>query len=199
LTGGLQPQGTAVMFLLLEQRSVQQELRASEDQVKQARAAAGALRIKLEELRNLPIHEAFSHLGEIQESAEGELQTILSREQYLRLREIGLQQVGPLALGRRDVAEALALTADQQSQIRLLLEQLVVTVTEGLKSIERPKLGGGPLRTGLLDGIARAQSAKRDTETKILALLTADQKAKWTAIQGAPFTGALRLAPMLGR
>jgi hypothetical protein len=205
LSGAMQSRGTLIHFLLLEQPSVQQELKASADQVQRARQAGESQRQTLDGLSSLPREEAAKKLIEAQQSADKQLQSILSPEQFRRLKEIGLQQIGPLALARGDVADAVGLAADQQQTIRTLQEQLLQTVTQSVQR-SQPAAGGRPkLRevkakiAGLNESVARVQAAKKDTEGKILGLLTAEQKTKWSQLQGVRFQGQLNLGPLGGR
>ena len=198
--------GTLIHFLLLEQPSVQQELKVSPEQAQQARQTGDAQRQKLDGLRNQPREEAAKKLIEAQQSADKALQAILSPEQFQRLNEIGLQQIGPLALARPDVAEGVGLNAEQQQKVRALQEQLLQTAMQTMQGAQAGAGGGRPkLRevkaklSGLQESMARVQAAKKDAETKILALLSEEQKGKWTQLQGARFTGQLNLGPLGGR
>jgi len=197
LNTGVQAHGTLIHFMLLDQPSVQDELRVTPDQAQKARQVADAQRRKLEGLNGLPREEAAKKVAEAQQSADKDLQAILTTDQFRRLREIGLQQLGPISMGRADVAEAVGLTPEQQQQVRTMQDRLMQTAAQGFQG-GRPGPGAGP-RGGLLDTIARIQTAKRETDQKILALLTAEQKSKWTQLQGAPFQGQLNMGPLGGR
>jgi hypothetical protein len=198
--------GTLIHYMLLDQPSVQQELQASPEQVQRAQKTGDAQRQKLDGLGSLPREEAAKKLIEAQQAADKELQAILSPEQFRRLKEIGLQQIGPLALSRADVAEGVGLSAEQQQKIRAQQEQLLQTAMQNMQGAQAAAGGGRPkLRDvkaklgGLQESVARVQAAKKDAEAKILALLSDEQKAKWTQLQGPRFQGQLNLGPLGGR
>lgn len=208
IAGQTPSRGTLIHFMLLEQPSVQQELRTTPDQVQRAKQLGDAQHEKLGGLSSLPREDAARKLIEVQQSADRELQAILSPEQFRRLREIGLQQMGPLALARSDVANAVGLSSDQQQKIRGLQEQLLQSAMQTMQSVQSSAGGGagrGKLRdvkakiAGLNDNVARLQAAKQDTEARILAMLTEEQKAKWAQQQGPRFQGQLNMGPLGGR
>jgi hypothetical protein len=202
LPEGVSARGTLIHFLLLEQPSVQQELRVTPEQVQKAQQLAAAHRQQLQGLGSLPREDAARKVLEIQQSAERDLQALLSPGQLQRLKEIGLQQLGPMALSRPDVAEAVGLTAEQKQQIRSLQEQFARTALQSAQGLQSLRGGGRPrLRElkstigAVQDNLARIEAAKRDTDARILALLTSEQRQKWEQAKGAPFQGALNLGP----
>lgn len=202
LAGGVGSPGTFIHFLLLEQPSVQQELRTTPQQQQQAQQLFETQRQKLQQLSGLPREQAVQQAAELRSSADKQLQAILTADQFRRLREIGLQKIGPIAIARPDVAEAVQLTPEQTQQIRALEEQLIQAGLQTVQSL-RPAGGGRPrlreLRTKMAtlnDSMARIQAMKKDTEAKIVALLTTEQKARWTQMQGVPFQGQVNLGPL---
>ena len=109
---------------------------------------------------------------------------VLDSAQRVRYRQLELQQLGPTALGRPDVAGALGLTGDQQQQIAAVLKQAEESRRPGGQ-------GGGfqdlsPEERAALR--AKMEEARKATEAKLLASLTNTQKAAWQALQGTPFT-----------
>jgi hypothetical protein len=191
--------GTAVHFLLLDQPAIQQELRATPEQVQRAKQFNDMHRQTLSGLGNLPREENLRRVEELRQSAERELKAILSPGQFHRLQQISLQQIGPLAIGRPEVSEAVGLSAEQQRQIRGMQEHLVQAA---MQNLPQPGAGGRPKlreivsKAGELNEVvARLQATKRDAEVRTLALLSEEQKMKWSQVQGAPFQGQLSLSP----
>jgi Spy/CpxP family protein refolding chaperone len=163
---------------LLSQKSVQQELKLTDDQIKKAeellqkqRSGAG--------LRDVPRDQIREKMQELAKANQAALAEILKPEQTKRLREIALQRQGPMAIANPQVAEALKLTEDQKEKIRAIQRE----------SFEGLRTGG---RGGNFEEI-RAKMAERRKESseKIQNLLTDEQKAKWKELLGAPFTGEI--------
>jgi Spy/CpxP family protein refolding chaperone len=185
----LQGNGVLLQFLMMEQPSVQQELRATPEQVAAVRALGERQRAKLDGLSQRPQAEVAKTLLEIRETSEAELKKILTPEQQQRLWQIALQQAGPLiGLTQPHVSSTLVLTADQQARLRQLRESLIAEVTSHV-----PQEGARPRE--LLSGLAQIQTAKRNADNQALALLTPMQQTQWQQLQGAPFQGAIGLTP----
>jgi hypothetical protein len=200
----MQASGVVIHYVLLEQPSVQQELRVSPEQQQKSRQQFEAQRQKLQGLQNQPRDQIAPKIAEMMAAADKDLQSILSPEQFKRLREIGLQKTGPLAMNRDDVAETVQLTAEQKQQIRALDQQLIETAMQSAQTLQGAAGGGGrpklrELRSKIAtvqDSVARIQAAKKNTDSKILALLNEEQKARWKEMQGVPFQGQLNLGPL---
>jgi Spy/CpxP family protein refolding chaperone len=196
------PSGTSIHFVLLQQKSVEQELKLTPDQVQRAQDVGEKQLKQLQGIRSLPREEAAQKLVEAHQTADKELQTVLSPEQFARLRQIGLQQMGPMTLGRPDVADAVGLTPEQRQKIRELHEQLIQSAMKGMQSDATGRAKLREIRakiSGLQDTIARVKAEKKETEAKVLELLTDEQKAKWASEQGPRFEGELSLGPFARR
>jgi hypothetical protein len=185
----LQGGGVLLHFVMMDQASVQQELHATPQQVQAVKQLGEQQRAQLEGLSQLSQAEVANRLRQVQTTAEAELKKILSAEQYRRLTEISLQQAGPLVgLNRSEVAEVVALTAEQKTELRRLRDGLVAEATEGVQS--------GRLRQGgLLASIERLRTAKQQADAQAMALLSPDQKAAWSKLQGPPFQGEIQFRP----
>ena len=114
--------------------------------------------------------EHFSKLaGEIQQGLAA-----LTPAQLTRLQQIYRQDRGPLAFSDADVADALALTADQKSRIRAVQAEFRDV------RFRRPPFGErGP------------EKNQKDWIAPILEQLTPDQIAIWKTLTGEPFTGPM--------
>ena len=110
---------------------------------------------------------------------------VLRPEQAKRLRQIVWQRRGAHVFGDADVAEALGLTADQRERIRAIEEDT------------RTNFWGRPGRAGdrRTDGWKHSEEFWKDVSDRLLAVLSDDQKTKWTELTGEPFQGEIRFGP----
>lgn len=113
------------------------------------------------------------------ERMEAEVQKILTPEQYKRYRELNLQLQGPRALGQPEVAKEVGLSEAQQNQIR----QLIQAEQETMRSMFQGGGGGGDFQAMR----EQMQAMRAETDRKILAVLNAEQKAKWESMLGKKF------------
>jgi hypothetical protein len=54
------------------------------------------------------------------------------------------------------------------------------------------------LRDQLEQGMANVQQARKDANARVLTLLTPEQRAAWTELQGPVFQGEISLPGMVG-
>jgi hypothetical protein len=180
------PSGSTIKLLLLRQKSVQEELKITSDQVakitaftnKQYAAARKALALDKEKRR-----EKFKALGKENEKF---LNDNFKADQLKRLRQISMQMTALMQLRRPRYVKLLKLTKDQQNKIQALQKEA------------RPKLGE----------LLRDKDAKKKTEAfaklreetrkKVLALLTAKQKVIIRKIVGERFKGKIEFEKYMG-
>jgi type 1 glutamine amidotransferase len=174
------PRG-AIPILLLGQESVRKELKLSPDQVKQLAALQKKWWGQGQALASLKEPERGRKIEQMGRESAKALADILSAEQARRLKQIVYQQQGTAALGEPDVAQALGLTDDQQEQIRQASEE----TKQKVGALARP--GAVPGK----EARARIKAIRKAGSDRALAVLTADQKAAWKGLQGAPFKGAI--------
>jgi Spy/CpxP family protein refolding chaperone len=126
-------------------------------------------------LSGLSREDRRSKTTELRKGVEEKIDAVLDDKQKARIKEIRLQAQGPGALSTKEVADALKLSDDQVTKIKDL--------TKSLSDARREAFQGG----GGGNSDAREKLAKLRTETneKILALLTSDQKASFEKMQGA--------------
>jgi Spy/CpxP family protein refolding chaperone len=131
--------------------------------------------------------EMQAKVAEQTKKAEESLKKVLTPEQNVRLNELRLQREGVQALGRAEVAGALKLTDAQNEAIAEILEAA------------RPQRGG-PGGGGPGGGFGRnlsdeertkmreeMEARRKKTQEDIELVMTEDQKAAWTKMQGAKF------------
>ena len=136
--------------------------------------------------------EMQAKVAEQTKKAEESLKKVLTPEQNVRLNELRLQREGVQALARAEVAGALKLTDAQNEAIAEILEAA------------RPQRGGpgggGPGAGGPGGGFGRNMSEeertkmreemearRKKTQEDIELVMTEEQKAAWTKMQGAKF------------
>jgi len=173
---------------LLTNKSVQEELKISEDQKKKVDEASK----KLNDMRQEKWKEAgitrdnFAEkrteiekiTKELNASADKTLANVLDEKQTKRFKEIRLQQRGIRAFTSEEVESALKLTDDQKKKIKEVTE-------EGRKSIEEQTKDLG--RTDFAKRIEIMTKVDKDMLGKIAATLTSDQKKSWKEMTGTPF------------
>jgi serine/threonine protein kinase len=149
---------------LLDQPSVREDLKLTEEQVREIGRLTRQPRDGGMERRRLSPEE-----WQAQERA---VIDVLRPEQARRLKEIALQQRGVHALASRDVADDLGLSSEQRARIRAIQDAA---------------------RRGMSGPKDARQDALRAAGEQVLNVLTAEQKARWKDMTGEPFRGTVRL------
>ena len=183
--GGRGGAGGASGVNLVQQKSVQDELKLSADQVEKLKQVGAKMRESFGGGGGGgDREEARKKFEEARQAADKDVAGILSAEQSKRLKEIVLQQVGPTALARSEVAKEVGLSDDQQAKVK--------EISDGFASETRGQFqagGGGGDREEARKKIA---TLRKDTNDKLLALLKDDQKTAWEKLIGEPFKGEIQ-------
>lgn len=184
---------------LLANKSVQEELKLSEDQVaKTAEIDKTIGEKRREEMGKLSDEERRGDKGrellkKFSDEATAELSKVLKPEQQTRYKQIQFQQTVSRALsggGRRpggmqrafyesaSVADALKFSDDQKEKLKAIDE-------ENKKKVEEARKEAGDDRAK-----AREAAAKivKETLESVQKVLTPEQKKKWEELNGKPFT-----------
>jgi thiol-disulfide isomerase/thioredoxin len=176
-----EPAGTslATSVLLVRDPAVQAELGLSGVQA----AAVGKLMEEIDGLlwvlRDVPPKEGERKLQALLAKVRNKLKEILSPAQRDRLNQVVLQSQGFSALLRPDLVRTLALSDDQQEQIRTATE----TTRRAFQKIDETARKGE--HRDLLDKVAKRFRAEE--REKVLAALTDRQKNQWEAMTGKAF------------
>lgn len=117
-----------------------------------------------------------------QAEQERKLKAILDAKQWTRFNELRLQQEGVNALLRPDVAKEVGLSEDQTSKLKAIQQSSM----DGMREAMMAAREGGDMDREAMQ--AMMEKSRKDTEAKMLAVLTEPQKLKWTAMLGKPFT-----------
>jgi hypothetical protein len=171
------PDGTTVKLLLLRQKSVQKELEIAPETVQkimeftngQAEAARKALAQGEAERK-----QEFERLGKQNEQF---LTDTLTAKQSKRLDQITMQFTALTQLMKPEIAKELNLSAEQLQKCRELQKECRKVLVVVIYSKEGRN--------------ERFAKLREETRTKILALLTDEQKAKIREMVGAPYEGEI--------
>jgi hypothetical protein len=166
--------------MLLGQKSVQEELKLSGDQIKKAEELAAKQRETLQSLRDLDQEERGKKMQEINQANQKSLAEILKPNQVKRLRQISLQLAGAQAFNNPEVAAELKLTDDQKEKIREIRQQ----TNQQAQSIRENTSDRTEARQ-------KVEQLNKSTAGKVIGLLTAEQKEKWKELIGEPFKGEI--------
>jgi Spy/CpxP family protein refolding chaperone len=179
--GGGRQSGLAI----LRMPEVQTELKLTDDQKTKVVSLSERIqeerRGQLQELRDLSDEERQKRMTEWRMSENKQLGEILNADQMKRYNQLRLQRAGlSVALAEKEVVDELKLTADQQTKVREIIQA---------QQAERRSLfqdgGGGGDREAMME---KMQALQKQTDAKLVALLTDEQKTKWAQLIGTPFT-----------
>jgi Spy/CpxP family protein refolding chaperone len=107
-------------LMFLSQKSVQQELKLTDEQIKKVGEALTQQREELRKLRELPREERQKKYAALFGASVKLTKEIVTPEQGKRLRQIIWQQEGALAFANPHVAEALQLSGEQKEKIQAI-------------------------------------------------------------------------------
>jgi serine/threonine protein kinase len=160
--------------MLLEQPAVQRELALRPDQLTR-------LAPVLERLRSLQQIQPGEAKGDKRQMIAGlaaqcrrDIEEVLNSSQYHRLRQLFLQLPGPHVFAS-SVIDNLELTDSQRTEVRQLVAQATQASLRVVVSAESREEGRG-----------RFEGLWRETNARIVALLTPAQRKRWSEMTGTP-------------
>lgn len=171
---------------LLTNKSVQKELKLSDEQIEKADKAATEIgekrQEKMAELRDLDQGERMEKMQAVMKELNTESKKaadgILKPEQSKRLSEISLQIQGFGAFNDPDVQSKLKITDEQKSKLKDLQEESMNAMRDMRDQFQNDREGAMKKMTEL----------RKELGDKATAMLTADQKKAWKDMTGEPFT-----------
>jgi Spy/CpxP family protein refolding chaperone len=172
--------GGGTLFLLT-QKSVQEELKLSDDQVKKVTDLGEKAREEFGKLRDLSREERQQKAAELSKANDKAVAEILQPNQLKRLKQIHWQQQGARAFGDPEVADALKFTDQQKDKIKAVQE-------EAQKEMSALRQSGGDRE----EVRKKSEELRKATNDKLMGLLTDEQKTKWKELTGEPFKGEIR-------
>jgi hypothetical protein len=171
--------------MLLNNKSVHEELKVTEDQASKLQTLATEMREKAQAdrqgLKDLSQDEQRQKRRELNETHHAALMKglgeILKPEQVKRFEQIHLQTAGLAALATPSVEKKLGLTDDQKAKLRTIQEDSVTGMRQIFQDAGQDREAATKKLTEL----------RKENNEKALAVLTDSQKAMWKEMTGAPF------------
>jgi type II secretory pathway component GspD/PulD (secretin) len=162
---------------------VQAELKLTEEQVTKAREISEAQRgqfdpsifqklqaAQTDEERQKLMAEMQASAEKLRLAAEEQFKAVVTPEQFARLRQLAWQRQGAAALVDDAIAAELKLSPEQVTQLKTIVdESRQVAMSRGFRVSREER-----------------EQARAELETKLLAVLTDEQKSAWTTKLGAP-------------
>ena len=198
----------------LKQQNALDELKTKSQQEFQTTMRT-SIQESIKALQNVPqdqqqsqIQDRMDQFATTVQTFQGDLdkrtEAILRPKQVRRLHELDLRWRGPMALSDPKVAEALKLSSEQTGKVSPLLKEFMDLQQKALTqammpATNQPDSGQPPPATPqermqqmqkkiyAATHTREMEKTKKESETKILDLLTPAQKDQWTALQGARF------------
>jgi hypothetical protein len=171
---------------LLRNADVQKELKMTQAQIDKIDAKQQELRQAQRDAfgggnpQDLSAEDRQKAMAKIQEAQKKALTDILDATQLKRYHQLELQQQGPLALTRKEVAEELKLTDEQKTKITDIQRQVTEETRAARQGVNFQQLSAEE-REKLTK---KTQEIQKAAGEKVVALLTDEQKKKWTEMQG---------------
>lgn len=173
--------GGAMSGALLTTKSVQEDLKLNEEQIKKITDVGAKQKKAMEDLvKSEDRGAAFKKMFEMMEANEKEYAGILKEPQSKRLKELSLQARGATAFQDVEVAKELGVTQEQQEKLRntqMESFQMMAKLREGTASREELQ--------------KKMAEFNKSNQEKMTGILTAEQKTKWKTMVGEPFKGEL--------
>jgi hypothetical protein len=182
--GGPGGMGGGMAFLLMNEK-IQKELELSAEQKEKLQALGKELQegrtANRETDQKLSREERDAKRKENAEKAQKKFEEILLPHQLERVKQIQLQsqlQFTPgMVLTNPETAKELGLSEDQQSKIKTITEESRKAMEGSFTPGKRPEPGD----------FEKMQKSRKETEAKLMDVLTADQKAKLEKMKGEKF------------
>jgi hypothetical protein len=169
------------MLSLANQKSVQEELKVSDEQATKIKDLAAKQRESFGSLKDLSREERRTKVAEQRKANDKAIAEVLKTDQVKRLKQITWQLQGTRAFRNEEVATALKLTDDQKGKIKTIQE-------DAFKSM-RELFGKGQGAEGAKEKLAEVRKA---TQEKVMGVLTDEQKTAWKELVGTPFKGEIQ-------
>jgi Spy/CpxP family protein refolding chaperone len=170
----------ASLTFLAGQKSVQEEVKMTTEQVGKVKELADKQRQDFAGLRNLSREERQKKAEERTQAEAKALADVLKPDQFKRLKQISWQQQGTRALSNAEVADALGLSAEQKDKVK--------SIREDSRKEMRDLVRGGNRE----EARKKLEELRKADDEKVTAVLTAEQKTKLKELTGEPFKGEIQ-------
>ncbi|HRF60656.1 MAG TPA: hypothetical protein PLH94_12195 [Fimbriimonadaceae bacterium] len=175
--GGIAYEGIAQVVM---RRDVQEELALTADQKNKIQQAIAAMRTEMTKaMESRQGGDGRSMMGKLAKKLDGEVNALLTKPQQKRLEELRVQMLGNRAILDPQVQQGLGITDAQRAQIAKAQENQRKAMKDMME--EMRKAGSDRSKVGEL--LTKMQS---DLSKAFDDVLTAEQKAKYTAMKGKP-------------
>jgi hypothetical protein len=188
--------GTQSAYQLLANKSVQEELKLTDDQKSKVKEVTDKISAEAKEkgfggfgknfkdMSKEEIEKAMAKRAEAtkatNEKAMKELTPILKEEQVKRLKQIEHQQLRMGLFTDPETSKALAITDEQKEKIKGIAEEVTKDTAEIGTAMRNKEMD-------FKDGNKKMEAIRKDGMDKVMAILKDDQKAKYKAMTGEPF------------
>ena len=170
---------------LLSNKGVLKELKVDDAQTEKLAKASEELQAKAREarqgLQDLSQEERRDKMTALTKTMNTDVDKVvgevLKPEQVKRFKEIRLQVLGSNAFGDEAIAKDLKVTDEQKGKIKDILADQQTQMREIL-------MGAADDREGAMKKVTEL---RKEMKTKIVALMTEDQKKAWAGMTGAAF------------
>jgi len=181
--------------MLVGNKSVQQEVKATDAQVEKLNALAQEVgekqREQFQKLQDLSQEQRREKMTELTQTMNADLRKslveILKPEQIKRFEQIQVQQAGLNAFATPRVQETLKLNDDQRSKIREMIEEQNQAMRDAFQG------GAGGNQSDRQAAMQKLTEMRKRATEKALALLTDSQRTSYKELTGEPFE--IRLEP----
>jgi Spy/CpxP family protein refolding chaperone len=170
------PGGGRGNFNLLNNDKVQKELTITAKQKEAIQKAFDDMRNGFSDLPDGD--DRFTKMQELSKTLQDKIGALLDDKQKTRLKEIQLQMQGPAGLANKETADALKLSEDQVEQIKQINDKTQTDIWDTRQAAGQVDFAEVQKETERL---------RKDGDDKLLAVLTAEQKAAFERLQGAKF------------
>jgi len=170
---------------MLRMPEVQTELKLTDDQKTKLTGALDKLREQRQnsgqDFQSLSQEERQKLMAQRRAEDDKALADVLNADQMKRDHQLQLQQQGLSSVAQdKALGDELKLTDEQRTKIQAIVDDQRNAMRELFQGG-----GGGGDRQAMMQ---KMQELRKQTDEKIAAVLTDDQKSKWKEMTGAPFT-----------
>jgi Spy/CpxP family protein refolding chaperone len=163
-------------FNLLSNDKVQKELALTDKQKAEIKKLNDDFRTSMGDLGDGD--DRFTKMQALRKTLEDKIAALLDAKQTTRMKEIQLQVQGPSGLANKETADALKLTDDQVEQIKKLVDGQQTDIRDTFQAAGQ---------VDFAEVQKEIERLRKEGNDKILAVLSADQKAAFEQMQGAKF------------
>jgi hypothetical protein len=174
---------------LIGNKGVQEEIKITDEQKEKLTEATKGLREKMREkfseLKDLPKEESgkkmFEMMAEMNVAVAKEIEPILKPEQMKRLKQIERQVMGIAAFSNKEVVKELAISDEQISKIKEVVETMTKERNEMIQEAFKNKGGN---REEMRE---KMTALTKEATSKVEGILTDGQKTKVKELMGEKF------------